>query len=33
MAGPAIEQALTVVWDNAAKLLEKGWPALAEASP
>ena len=31
MAGPAMEQAVTTMWDNVAKLLEKGWPELAEA--
>ena len=31
MAGPAMGQAVTTRWDNVAKLLEKGWPELAEA--
>jgi len=27
-----MEQAVTMMWDNVAKLHEKGWPELAEAS-
>jgi hypothetical protein len=31
MAGPAKEQEITPMWDLVAKLLERGWPELAEA--
>lgn len=31
MSGPAMEQAVTTMWDNVAELLEKASPKLAEA--